>query len=70
MTTSAVVELIERALNDEAFQDELRKDPDAAISQYDLTDAEIAAIKSGNSEELSYLGLDNRLTKFAGISFF
>ena len=70
MSTEGVVAFIEKALGDETFQAQLKADPDKVLGQFDLSEAEIAAIKSGGEEELKNLGLDERLSKWGGISFF
>ena len=67
MSTEGVVEFIDRVLNDESFQAQLKAEPEKALSQFDLTNEEIAAIKSGGDERLKSLGLDARLSK---MSFF
>ena len=67
MSTEGVAAFLEKALNDESFQAQLRKDPDNALGEFDLTDNEIEAIKSGGEEELQSLGVDERLSK---LSFF
>ena len=66
MSKEAVVDFIEKVLNDEGFQAQLKSDPDKVLGQFDLTTEEVAAIRSGSEEELKALGLDARLTKFGG----
>ena len=63
MSKEGVVSFVEKAINDEAFQAELKENPEAALSQFDLTEEEKSAIKSGSEEELKALGLDERLSK-------
>lgn len=63
MSKEGVLAFIERALNDVNFQVVLKKDPSVALSQFDLSEEEIAAITTGSSEELQAMGLDPRLTK-------
>lgn len=70
MSAEGVVSFIEKAIGDETFQAQLKADPDEVLSQFDLTETEVAAIKSGGEEELKSLGLDERLSKWGGISFF
>ena len=70
MSSTAVAAFLERALTDEAFQAELRVDPHEVMTQFDLTYEERAAILSGSAEDVRDLGLDERLSKFMGISFF
>ena len=63
MSTAGVQAFIEKALNDEGFQAEFKADPDKAMSQFDLTEREMEAIKHGSEDQLQSLGLDARLTK-------
>ena len=70
MSSTAVAAFLERALTDEAFRAELRVDPHEVMTQFDLTYEERAAILSGSAEDVRDLGLDERLSKFMGISFF
>ena len=64
-----MVSFIEKALNDEAFKSELKSDPGKAMNQFDLTEDERTAIQSGSEDELKALGLDERLSKNFGVSF-
>lgn len=52
-----MIEAIERAAVDREFRDELRANPDAVLLNFDLTPAELAALKSGNRRTLRQLGL-------------
>ena len=70
MSKEGVVAFIEKAIGDESFQAELKAGPGKAMAQFDLTEEEQQAIKDGGEDELKALGLDERLTKFGGISFF
>ena len=65
MSKEGVVAFIERAISDEAFQAQLKSEPDKILGQFDLTQEEISAIKSGSEEELKALGLDARLSKMS-----
>ena len=47
MSSSAVAEFIERALNDSRFQDTLMADPEAAMNEYDLSLEEQNAVMDG-----------------------
>ncbi len=69
MSKEGVVDFIEKALNDKAFQAQLKANADKALRQFDLSESEIAAIKSGSDEELKALGLDERLTKIGPLGF-
>ena len=65
MSKEGVVAFIERAISDEAFQAQLKSEPDKTLGRFDLTQDEINAIKSGSEEELKALRLDARLSKMS-----
>ena len=69
MSKEAVVAFVEKALNDESFQAQLKSDLPKALGQFDLTEEEQQAIKSGGEDNLKALGLDERLSK-GFLSFF
>lgn len=50
MSAEAVHQVLERALNDAAFRDQLSKDPDVALTGYDLTDTERTTFGSGTAK--------------------
>ena len=64
MSLKGVADFIEKALTDSAFQAELRADPDKALSRFDLSKEEKAAIKICGGGRLM-LQLDDRLSKSA-----
>jgi len=57
VSVEAMVEVIERVATDADFRLQLRTNPDAVLLNYDLTDAELSALKSGNRRALRQLGL-------------
>jgi hypothetical protein len=59
----AVTQILERALSDPSFREQLKADFDAAIKGYDLTDSEKAALKKGDEASLRAMGVDERLSK-------
>ena len=63
MSQEGVSAFLERVLNDEGFRTRLMADADEALSQFDLTDEEVLAIKTGGEERLKNLALDARLSK-------
>ena len=67
MSKEGVVALIEKVLSDETFKAEMKANPDKALSDFDLTEDEKTAIRSGSEEQLKALGLDERLSKTGGI---
>ena len=50
--------VIERLLLDEGFLRRFRSNPERALEPYELTDAEVAAVKSGDERQLLHMGLD------------
>ncbi len=59
-----MVAFLDKILNDESFQAKLKAEPETALSEFDLTEDEITAIRSGSEEQLEALGLDARLSKY------
>ncbi len=55
--------VLERASMDAAFRAQLGSDPEAALTSYNLTAAEKAALKNRDMAALSDLGVDERVTK-------
>lgn len=51
---------VERLLDDARFLRRFRKDPDAALRPFQLSEREVEAVKRGDAEELVALGLDPR----------
>jgi hypothetical protein len=67
MSQEAVVQATQRATTDQAFVDQLMRDPDAALTGYDLSPEERALLLSGvpseaGSSEMS----DEQLAEVAG----
>jgi hypothetical protein len=50
---------IERLLLDDRFLRRFRCDPERALEPYELTDAEVAAVTSGDARQLLQMGLDS-----------
>ena len=63
MTQEAVVKVVQRAISDGAFRRQLTSDTATALRGFDLTPAEIAAIRSGDPGRISSLGVDLRMSK-------
>lgn len=57
MSIEAMNDVIERVATDPDFALQLRTNPDAVLMNYDLTAAEMTALKSGNRRALRALGL-------------
>jgi hypothetical protein len=52
-----VLELVQRAMADEEFRARLEEDPDAALAEYQLTQAELNALDRATERLLYDLGL-------------
>jgi hypothetical protein len=65
MSKQAVQEVIGKAVTDSEFRNALFANPDEALAGYELTDAEVASLKSIDSETMeSFAGsLDERISK-------
>lgn len=70
MSQEMLTKVVERLSTDEAFRTELQKNPEAALKGYTLTAEERAALMSGDSAKLESLGVDARISKFGGNSFY
>ncbi len=57
MSIEAMIDVIERTAADQEFRDQMRTNPDAVLLNFDLTNAEMAALKSGDRRKLRTLGL-------------
>ena len=60
MSEAAVAEVLERALRDRAFAEQLATDPGTALTGYDLSDEERAAIRQGSAEPPTSGTLEDR----------
>jgi len=65
MSKEAVQAVIGKAVTDSKFREQLFASPDEALSGYELTEAEIAALKTIDSEGMEALAgsLDERISK-------
>jgi hypothetical protein len=70
MSQQSLAQVIERLSTDEAFRAAVQRDPTTALQGYELTTEERAALISGDADRLEALGVDARVTKFGGTSFF
>lgn len=61
MSIEAMIDVIERAAADEEFRQAMRTNPDAVLLNYDLSGAEMAALKSGDRRRFRALGLPEAL---------
>ena len=63
MAKGTLGQVIQRAISDAAFRNRLRTDPGGALSGFDLTPAERAALQSGDAKKLASFGVDQRMSK-------
>jgi hypothetical protein len=63
MSKEAVAKVVQRAISDGAFRRQLSTDPTGALRGFDLSPAETAAIRSGDSGRLTAFGVDLRMSK-------
>jgi hypothetical protein len=68
MSTGAVNQIVQRAISDAAFRRQLQRDPQSALTGFDLTKDERAAIASGDPSRLTALGVDQRMSKAFNLS--
>ena len=62
MTMQAMMAVLDRAAKDYRFNWRMIESPDDALDEYNLTDAEREALKSGERDVLISVGLDERIT--------
>jgi hypothetical protein len=55
--------VIQRAISDAAFRRQLQSNPEAALRGFQLTDDEVAALRSGDAGKLTSFGIDQRMSK-------
>lgn len=72
MSKEAVQAVIGKAVTDSEFREALFANPDEALAGYELTEAEIAALKSIDAETMeSFAGsLDERISKAFAIGIY
>jgi hypothetical protein len=72
MSKEAVQAVIGKAVTDSKFREELFANPEQALSGYELTEAEMAALKNVDAETLeSFAGtLDERISKAFAIGIY
>jgi hypothetical protein len=63
MSKEALNEIVERALDDLTFREELSMNPDAVLARYDLTESERQALMASDPLKLADVGVEPRLTK-------
>lgn len=50
--SKAASAVIDRTMRDEQFLDDFQRDPDAALEEYNLTEQEVEALKSGDEDQI------------------
>lgn len=64
MSLQPVMQVLEHALSDQAFANQLKANFDAAIKGYNLSADKVAALKKGDDATLRAMGVDERLSKW------
>ncbi len=67
MSSSAVQQVIHRAVSDASFRQQLQSNPASALRGFDLTADESAAISSHDPGRLAAFGVDQRVSKAFGL---
>jgi hypothetical protein len=67
MPSEAFQKLLERVVSDDAFFARLESDREATLAEYDLTEDERQALRSGEAAKLSAVGLDERVSKLVRV---
>jgi hypothetical protein len=65
MSVAAVEEVLRRAAEDQAFREQLERDPDRALHGYDIAMWERQAIVAGDATKLEQLGVSLELSRRA-----
>lgn len=63
----ALKRVVSRAISDAAFRRALQTNAKAALSEFDLSAAEIAALTSGDPSKLTALGIDQRMSRMFSV---
>jgi len=63
MSTAVLEQVIQRAIDDQAFREQVKSNPTAALGGYDLSQEERTAVTSGDEAKLTALGIEPRLSK-------
>lgn len=58
MSKEALTTIVSRALTDEAYREQLMKDPDAALADYELDEAEEKMVRNLPSDAFDELTMD------------
>lgn len=68
MTRQVLEQIVNRAISDASFRQQLRTNPGAALREYKLSKDEVGALTSGDPTRLSALGVDQRMSRLFAIS--
>jgi hypothetical protein len=69
MSVRVMKEIIFVAMGDETFRSKLVFEPDETLSQYDLTQEELKALRLGDKNKMVGLGLDANLAEYGYLLF-
>ncbi len=69
MSMRVLKEIVFVAMGDETFRRKLVFEPDTTLSQYDLTQEELKALRLGDKQKLIDLGLEEHFAQYGYLLF-
>lgn len=69
MSVRVMKEIIFIAMGDEIFRQKLVFEPDETLSQYDLTQEEMKAMRLGDKQKMVGMGLEENLAQYGYLMF-
>ena len=69
MSVRVMKEIIFIAMGDENFRTKLVFEPDETLSQYDLTQEEMKAMRFGDKQKMVSMGLEENLAQYGYLMF-
>lgn len=69
MSVRVMKEIIFVAMGDENFRTKLVFEPDETLSQYDLTQEEMKAMRFGDKQKMVSMGLEENLAQYGYLMF-
>lgn len=69
MSVRIMKEIIFIAMGDENFRQKLVFEPDETLSQYDLTQEEMKAMRLGDKQKMVGMGLEENLAQYGYLMF-
>lgn len=69
MSVRVLKEIIFVAMGDETFRHKLVFEPEQTMSQYDLTQEELKALRTGDKQKMIDLGLQEQYAQYGSLLF-